>query len=91
LPGHCDPESGGCVRIGSDITACQRGGVKVLLSIGGAGQNYNLSSTVPQVAAYLWDTFLGGSEESRPFGNAVLNGIDIIPCVTETLIRVISK
>jgi hypothetical protein len=43
------------------------------------------------VAAYLWDTFLDGREESRPFGNAVLDGIDVIPCVTKTLIRVISK
>ncbi|KAK3165147.1 hypothetical protein QOZ80_1AG0029510 [Eleusine coracana subsp. coracana] len=78
MAGHCDLESGDCVKIGSDITTCQSAGVKVLLSIGGGAGGYNLSSPsdAEGVATYLWDHFLGGTSRSRPFGSAVLDGID---------------
>ncbi|GJN18003.1 hypothetical protein PR202_gb05114 [Eleusine coracana subsp. coracana] len=78
MAGHCDLESGDCVKIGSDITTCQSAGVKVLLSIGGGAGGYNLSSPsdAQGVATYLWDHFLGGTSRSRPFGSAVLDGID---------------
>ncbi|KAJ8442075.1 hypothetical protein Cgig2_007913 [Carnegiea gigantea] len=64
--------------IGNDITRCQQRGIKVLLSLGGAVGSYSLSSAddARQVADYLWNNFLGGSSRSRPFGNAVLDGID---------------
>jgi len=78
LAGHCDPPSGNCNVFSSDITTCQSKGVKVLLSLGGANGNYGLSSTedAQSVATYLWDHFLGGSSDSRPLGDAVLDGID---------------
>ncbi|KAF8695908.1 hypothetical protein HU200_036784 [Digitaria exilis] len=79
LAGHCDPSSGGCTGLTSDIQACQSQGIKVLLSLGGSGGSYGLSSTddANSVASYLWDSFLGGSGSSRPLGSAVLDGIDL--------------
>nr|CAD1834060.1 unnamed protein product [Ananas comosus var. bracteatus] len=78
LAGHCDPSSGGCTGLTSDIQSCQSSGVKVLLSLGGASGSYSLSSTADaqSVADYLWNNFLGGSSSSRPLGAAVLDGID---------------
>lgn len=81
LPGHCDPEGGGCAGLGNDIGYCQSRGIKVLLSIGGGGHSYSLSSAsdAQAVARYLWFSFLGGDDgRSRPFGNdAALDGIDL--------------
>ncbi|RLM91430.1 acidic endochitinase-like [Panicum miliaceum] len=54
-------------------------GVKVLLSIGGGDGSYGLASEgdARDVAAYLWNSYLGGtSSSSRPLGDAVLDGID---------------
>ncbi|KAM0857143.1 hypothetical protein ACQ4PT_048676 [Festuca glaucescens] len=78
LAGHCDPSSGHCTALSSEITRCQSDGVKVLLSIGGGAGSYGMSSTkdAQSVATYLWDNFLGGSSSSRPLGQAVLDGID---------------
>ncbi|GAB2265125.1 hypothetical protein Dimus_000191 [Dionaea muscipula] len=80
LAGHCDPASGGCVGLSSDIKYCQSIGIKVLLSIGGGVGTYNLSSVADanSVAQYLWNTYLGGTGNStaRPLGAAVLDGID---------------
>ncbi|KAM3352736.1 hypothetical protein ACQJBY_024124 [Aegilops geniculata] len=79
LAGHCDPSSGGCKILSKDIHSCQRRGVKVLLSLGGADGSYGLSSRgdAHQVAVYLWNTYLGGTRSSsRPLGDAVLDGID---------------
>lgn len=82
LAGHCNPSGGGCAGLRDDISSCQVGGVKVLLSIGGPMAGYSLSSTsdAQSVAAYLWDAFLGGAgaaSSQRPFGDAVLDGIDL--------------
>ncbi|KAL1330290.1 hypothetical protein HN51_047522 [Arachis hypogaea] len=78
LAGHCTPDNGGCASIGNDIKTCQGKGIKVLLSLGGGAGSYSLSSTddATQVANYLWNNFLGGSSNSRPLGDAVLDGID---------------
>ncbi|XP_030468263.2 acidic endochitinase-like [Syzygium oleosum] len=78
LAGHCNPSSGGCTGLSSDIKSCQASRVKVMLSIGGGAGNYNLTSAddARQVATYLWNNFLGGHSSSRPLGNAVLDGID---------------
>ncbi|XP_014503712.1 acidic endochitinase [Vigna radiata var. radiata] len=78
LAGHCDPQSNGCTGLSSDITTCQNGGVKVLLSLGGGAGSYSLNSAeeANQLATYLWDNFLGGQSGSRPLGDAVLDGID---------------
>lgn len=79
LAGHCDPASNGCTGLSADIKACQRMGIKVLLSLGGGVGSYGLSSPADarSVAAYLWDSYLGGaSKSSRPLGDAVLDGVD---------------
>lgn len=83
LAGHCDPYSNDpysnpCTGLSDNITSCQSQGVKVMLSIGGAAGAYSLASSddARQVAAYLWNNFLGGQSSSRPLGNAVLDGID---------------
>ncbi|OEL22005.1 Protein SUPPRESSOR OF NPR1-1 CONSTITUTIVE 4 [Dichanthelium oligosanthes] len=75
---HCNTTAGACAGLRDDINSCQSNGVKVLLSIGGLLGNYSLSSTsdAQGVATYLWDAFLGGNAVSRPFGDAVLDGID---------------
>ncbi|WCJ19302.1 Acidic endochitinase [Euphorbia peplus] len=78
LAGHCDPYTNGCTGLSSDIQSCQARGIKVLLSIGGGAGGYYLTSTqdAEEVATYLWNNFLGGNSTSRPFGPAVLDGID---------------
>ncbi|XP_044973008.1 acidic endochitinase-like [Hordeum vulgare subsp. vulgare] len=78
LGSHCDASSGGCKSQSKDIHSCQRGGVKVLLSIGGGDGSYGLSSPgdARQVAMYLWNNYLGGTSSFRPLGDAVLDGID---------------
>ncbi|KAF8412172.1 hypothetical protein HHK36_000131 [Tetracentron sinense] len=78
LAGHCDPYSNGCTGLSSNIKACQKKGIKVMLSIGGGAGSYYLTSAADarQVATYLWNNFLGGQSSSRPFGAAVLDGID---------------
>ncbi|WVZ68089.1 hypothetical protein U9M48_017079 [Paspalum notatum var. saurae] len=78
LASHCDPSSGGCTGLSDDIRSCQSSGIKVLLSIGGGDGSYGLSSEgdARDVAAYLWNNYLGGTSSSRPLGDAVLDGID---------------
>ncbi|KAK4848594.1 hypothetical protein QYF36_014888 [Acer negundo] len=49
-----------------------------MLSIGSVDGSYSLSSAddARSVADYLWNSFLGGQSNSRPLGDAVLDGID---------------
>ncbi|KAI4355167.1 hypothetical protein L6164_003965 [Bauhinia variegata] len=78
LAGHCDPASNGCQIVSKGIHNCQSQGIKVLLSIGGATGPYSLSSAdeARSVAEYIWKNFLGGQSNSRPLGDAVLDGVD---------------
>ncbi|KAI0494171.1 hypothetical protein KFK09_024302 [Dendrobium nobile] len=78
LAGHCDPPSGTCTSLSSDILSCQSLGIKLLLSLGGGSSGYSLSSAddAKNVAAYLWNNYLGGTSSARPLGSAVLDGID---------------
>ncbi|GMH19628.1 hypothetical protein Nepgr_021469 [Nepenthes gracilis] len=78
LAGHCDPSSGGCTTLGSQIKYCQSLGIKVMLSLGGGVGNYSLASKrdAKTFARYLWNNFLGGRSSSRPLGDAVLDGFD---------------
>ncbi|PWA49957.1 Glycoside hydrolase, catalytic domain-containing protein [Artemisia annua] len=80
LAGHCDPASGGCVTLSSQIRSCQKQGVKLMLAIGGGIGTYSLSSKLDahNVSLYLWNAFLGGKSRSvfRPLGDASLDGID---------------
>ncbi|KAL6638467.1 hypothetical protein ACP70R_023962 [Stipagrostis hirtigluma subsp. patula] len=81
LAGHCDPTvPRACQNVSDDIHHCQYLGVKVLLSIGGGEGNYGLATAkdADDLASYLWGSFLGGNNTLiRPFGDAVLDGIDL--------------
>ncbi|KAL6971972.1 Acidic endochitinase [Sarracenia purpurea var. burkii] len=78
LAGHCNPATNGCTVVSDGIRACQKNGIKVMLSIGGGVGNYSLASKADArtVSVYLWNNFLGGTSSSRPLGTAVLDGID---------------
>eukprot|EP01018_Ginkgo_biloba_P039489 Gb_38192 [translate_table: standard] len=50
------------------------------------GGSYSIASAddAQSVASYLWDNYLGGQSQSRPLGDAVLDGIDLdIEATTE--------
>ncbi|KAL3698217.1 hypothetical protein R1sor_012293 [Riccia sorocarpa] len=78
LAGHCDPPSGTCTKYASQISSCQSRGIKVLLSLGGATNNYGFNSAdeARALAQEIWDSYLGGNG-NRPLGNAQLDGIDL--------------
>jgi chitinase len=78
LAGHCNPSANTCTFLSNEIKACQRKKIKVLLSLGGGVGSYRLVSPedARQVATYLWNNFLGGHSNSRPLGDAILDGID---------------
>lgn len=78
LAGHCDASSNGCQRVSTGIRNCQNKGIKVMLSIGGGSDGYTLTSPdeARRVAEYLWNNFLSGNSNSRPLGDAILDGID---------------
>ncbi|KAF7812988.1 acidic endochitinase [Senna tora] len=81
LAGHCEPaNNNGCSVQSTDIKACQDKGIKVLLSLGGHSETetYSLNSAdeATGLADYIWNNFLGGTSDSRPLGDAVLDGVD---------------
>ncbi|KAJ3826963.1 glycoside hydrolase family 18 protein [Lentinula raphanica] len=68
-----------CQFIASDIQTCQAAGKIVTLSLGGAtgSTTFTSASQAEDFADSIWNLFLGGKSSTRPFGNAVLDGIDI--------------
>ncbi|ORY93852.1 chitinase, partial [Syncephalastrum racemosum] len=68
-----------CPQVGSDIKACQAKGKKILLSLGGATGSYGFQSDSQgqQFAETLWNLFGGGKSDTRPFGDAVVDGFDL--------------
>ncbi|KAG2565067.1 hypothetical protein PVAP13_7NG002800 [Panicum virgatum] len=66
--------------VGAEIKHCQSKGIPVFLSICGAGNGYSLPSSpaAAAVAEHLWNAHLSGGKSgvSRPFGDAVVDGID---------------
>ncbi|CAL1696369.1 unnamed protein product [Somion occarium] len=68
-----------CTSVGTDIKACQAKGKIVTLSLGGAGGSVGFSSDsqAQTLADTIWNIFLGGSSPTRPFGDAVLDGVDL--------------
>ncbi|KAF8640643.1 hypothetical protein AX17_000300 [Amanita inopinata Kibby_2008] len=76
FPGTALPD---CSSLASDIQTCQSRGKIVTLSLGGATGSVGFSSD-NQASAFaqtIWDLFLGGNSSTRPFGNAVLDGVDL--------------
>ncbi|KAJ1659848.1 Chitinase 2 [Dispira simplex] len=68
-----------CPDIAKGIKYCQSRGKKVLLSLGGAEGRYGFQDDQGAIkfAQLLWDMFLGGKHDLRPFDDAVLDGIDL--------------
>ncbi|KZV66161.1 glycoside hydrolase family 18 protein [Peniophora sp. CONT] len=68
-----------CSFMASQIEACQAKGKIVTLSLGGAtGQvGFSSDSAAESLAKRVWNEFLGGSSSTRPFGSAVLDGLDL--------------
>ncbi|KAJ7052515.1 glycoside hydrolase [Mycena amicta] len=68
-----------CQFLASQIQACQAAGKLVTISLGGASGAAVLSSDAQgvQLANTIWNIFLGGSSSTRPFGAAVLDGLDL--------------
>ncbi|KAI9280847.1 glycoside hydrolase superfamily [Umbelopsis sp. AD052] len=68
-----------CPQIGEDIKTCQAKGKKIILALGGAAGSYGFTSDsqASGFADTLWDIFGGGSSNTRPFGDAVIDGFDL--------------
>lgn len=66
-----------CSFLASDIEYCQSQGKAVTISLGGAGGGVGFSndSEAQSFADQIWNLFLGGSSDYRPFGSAVLDGL----------------
>ncbi|KAH6917558.1 class III chitinase [Coprinopsis sp. MPI-PUGE-AT-0042] len=88
LANTCNPTDSGtfpgtqlpiCTSLESDIKTCQSKGKIVTLSLGGAtgAVGFSSDSQASSFADTVWDLFLGGSSSTRPFGNAVLDGVDL--------------
>lgn len=73
----CDGQD--CSELGRQVQLCQNKGKTIMLSVGGADGPYKLTSAdyARKVAGHLWNMFLNGTNERRPFGSGVvLDGID---------------
>jgi chitinase len=68
-----------CPAIERDIIDCQQQRKKVLISLGGAKGSYSLPTAAEgeAFAQTTWDMFLGGVGPLRPFGTAILDGVDL--------------
>ncbi|KAG6856443.1 hypothetical protein H0H87_004408 [Tephrocybe sp. NHM501043] len=68
-----------CQFLAADIKACQAKGKVITLSLGGAtgAASFSSDSQAETFADTIWNLFLGGSSSTRPFGDAVLDGIDL--------------
>jgi len=68
-----------CQFMATGIKACQARGKIVTISLGGAGGGGTFTSDAQAqtFADTVWNLFLGGSSATRPFGDAVLDGIDL--------------
>ncbi|KAM5537237.1 hypothetical protein V8D89_009170 [Ganoderma adspersum] len=68
-----------CQFLASQIEACQAKGKIITLSFGGAtgAASFSSASEATTFGDTVWNLFLGGSSSTRPFGTAVLDGVDI--------------
>ncbi|OCH89688.1 glycoside hydrolase [Obba rivulosa] len=68
-----------CQFMADDIQTCQAKGKAVTISLGGATGQVGFASddAAEALADQVWNLFLGGSSSMRPFGDAVLDGVDL--------------
>ncbi|KAI0230200.1 Chitinase 2, partial [Massospora cicadina] len=68
-----------CPEVEQDIKYCQQRGKTILLSIGGdvGLTNIPTPAAADQLAIDIWNLYLGGHSDYRPFGSAKLDGIDL--------------
>ena len=68
-----------CPEIERAIIGCQQKRKKVLLSLGGATGSYSFTDDAhaERFAETTWNMFLGGQSSVRPFGVAILDGVDL--------------
>lgn len=68
-----------CSKVGTLVSTCQRMGKKVILSLGGGGAavGFKDDQEATAYASLMWNLVLGGQGSVRPFGTAVLDGIDL--------------
>ncbi|EJD51093.1 glycoside hydrolase [Auricularia subglabra TFB-10046 SS5] len=68
-----------CQFLEADIKKCQEKGKTVTLSMGGAtgGNAFTDDNHAREFATQIWNLFLGGKSDTRPFGAAQLDGIDL--------------
>ncbi|KAI3622797.1 glycoside hydrolase family 18 protein [Moniliophthora roreri] len=68
-----------CASLAADIKSCQANGKVITLSLGGATGSVGFSSDdqATTFAQTIWNLFLGGSSSTRPFGDAILDGVDL--------------
>ncbi|KAG5653231.1 hypothetical protein H0H81_001614 [Sphagnurus paluster] len=68
-----------CPSLANDIKACQARGKIVTISLGGATglASFTSDAQARTFAETVWNLFLGGTSTTRPFGDAVLDGVDL--------------
>ncbi|KAH8834916.1 glycoside hydrolase family 18 protein [Flagelloscypha sp. PMI_526] len=68
-----------CQFLADDIKTCQSKGKIVLLSLGGAtgAASFTSDSQAETFAQTVWNLFFAGSSSTRPFGDAILDGVDL--------------
>ncbi|KAJ7596691.1 glycoside hydrolase family 18 protein [Mycena floridula] len=76
FPGTALPN---CAALAADIATCQAKGKLITISLGGAtgGVGFSSDAQGTTFAQTIWDLFFGGSSATRPFGAAVLDGVDL--------------
>ncbi|KAF9442452.1 carbohydrate-binding module family 5 protein [Macrolepiota fuliginosa MF-IS2] len=68
-----------CQFLAPNIKTCQAKGKIVTLSLGGASGSTTFTddSQAQQFADTIWNLFLGGTSSIRPFGDVILDGVDL--------------
>ncbi|KAJ7851136.1 glycoside hydrolase family 18 protein [Mycena olivaceomarginata] len=68
-----------CSGLSGAISSCQDNGILVTISLGGADSTIGFSSNseAETFAETIWNVFLGGESDTRPFGSAILDGVDL--------------
>lgn len=74
-----------CTQMAEDIKACQKLGKKIMLTIQNNLAQGSMTSDADgvQAAQNIWDIFLGGSSKYRTFGDAVLDGVEVVALDTQ--------